>query len=99
MRLVLDDGAQALGFVHHVDGGVDGLHALQLVGDEVLHGQLAAQKALHQLRHLYMCGLTTTAAVWAALRQQVVLLLHFSVQLNRTNRIKLTSIRRGKSDE
>ena len=50
--LVLDNGAQALGVVHHVHGGVDGLDALQLVSDEVVDGQLARQVLVHQLGHL-----------------------------------------------
>ncbi len=41
MFLILDDGTQAFAFMHHVDGGIDALDALQLVGDKVLDGQVA----------------------------------------------------------
>ena len=50
--LVLDDGAQTETVVHHVDGGVDGVDALQLVGDEVVDGQVPGQVLVHQLGHL-----------------------------------------------
>jgi hypothetical protein len=38
--------------MHHVDGGVDALDALELVRDEVLDGQLAREKLVHQLGNL-----------------------------------------------
>lgn len=44
--LVLNDSSQAVFLQHDVHGGVDAIHALQLVGNEVFDRQVACQIAV-----------------------------------------------------
>ncbi len=81
VRLVLDDGAQALALVHHVDGRVDALHALQLVRDEVLDGQVAGQKLIHQLGNLHRPQLGCLTKCQHTIRFQGMDNTHLSARL------------------